>query len=77
MIRSDYARTMAAYNKWLNDSLFAAAGTLDDAARKKNRGAFFGSITCDIEPFAVGKPNVDEPLYRLTETGTAQYSNLR
>ena len=44
MIRADYARTMAAYNKWQNDSLSAAAGTLDDAARKKDRGAFFGSI---------------------------------
>ena len=44
MIRADYARTMAAYNKWQNDSLYAAAGTLDDAARKQDRGAFFGSI---------------------------------
>ena len=39
MIRADYARTMAAYNKWQNDSLSAAAGTLDDAARKQDRGA--------------------------------------
>jgi len=44
MIRADYARTMAAYNKWQNDSLYGAADTLDDAARKLDRGAFFGSI---------------------------------
>lgn len=44
MITPEYLRTMAAYNKWQNRSLYAAADTLDDAARRKDRGAFFGSI---------------------------------
>ena len=44
MIRAEYARTMAAYNKWQNDSLYGAADTMDDGARKLDRGAFFGSI---------------------------------
>jgi uncharacterized damage-inducible protein DinB len=44
MITVDYMRTMARYNAWQNQSLIAAAGTLDQAAREQNRGAFFGSI---------------------------------
>ncbi len=44
MISPDYVRTMAAYNRWQNTSLYSAAGTLSDAERKLERGAFFGSI---------------------------------
>lgn len=35
---------MARYNQWQNTSLYTAAGTLDDTERRKDRGAFFGSI---------------------------------
>ena len=44
MISTEHARTMARYNQWQNRSLFAAADTLFDAERRKDRGAFFGSI---------------------------------
>lgn len=44
MITPDYTRTLAAYNRWQNGNLFGAAGTLDDAARRADRGAFFRSI---------------------------------
>lgn len=44
MITSDYVRAMASYNRWQNESLYGAAGTLTDAQRKEQRGAFFGSI---------------------------------
>ena len=44
MITSDYVRTMASYNRWQNESLYGGAGTLTDAQRKEQRGAFFGSI---------------------------------
>lgn len=44
MIDPSFARTMAHYNRWQNQSLYGAASTLDDAARKAERGAFFGSI---------------------------------
>lgn len=44
MIDSDYARLMARYNQWQNQSLFRAAATLSDADRKADRGAFFESI---------------------------------
>ena len=39
-----YCATMARYNLWQNRSLIAAASTLDDAARRADRGLFFASI---------------------------------
>lgn len=39
-----YVRTMAAYNAEMNQRLYAAAGRLSDAERKRDRGAFWGSI---------------------------------
>jgi uncharacterized damage-inducible protein DinB len=44
MINPDYCQMMARYNRWQNQSLIAAAGTLSEAARRQERGAFFGSI---------------------------------
>ncbi|MBC7172283.1 MAG: DinB family protein [Polyangiaceae bacterium] len=35
---------MAAYNRWQNENLYGAADALSDAERKRDRGAFFGSI---------------------------------
>ena len=44
MISTEHARTMARYNQWQNCSLYAAADTLSDTERDKQRGAFWGSI---------------------------------
>ena len=44
MISAPYVQTMARYNVWQNANIYEAAGRLPDAARKENRGAFFGSI---------------------------------
>lgn len=44
MISVEHARTMARYNQWQNRSLYGAAETISDAERRKERGAFFGSI---------------------------------
>lgn len=40
----EYARSMARYNRWMNEKLYAVAAELTDAERKEDRGAFFGSI---------------------------------
>ena len=42
MITPAYVQTMARYNRWQNQSIYAAAATLSDAQRKEPRGAFFG-----------------------------------
>nr|WP_298100488.1 DinB family protein [uncultured Shinella sp.] len=40
----DHYRMFAAYNAWANRALYEAVGQLDDAAYRKNLGAFFGSL---------------------------------
>ena len=47
MIDPAYVRALARYNRWQNQSLYAAADGLTDQARKLDRGAFFGSIQAD------------------------------
>ena len=44
MISPDYVRTLARYNRWQNGSIYRAASTLPDEARRLPRGAYFGSI---------------------------------
>ncbi|MEQ1508759.1 MAG: DinB family protein, partial [Myxococcota bacterium] len=40
----DACRAFARYNRWMNDKVYDAAARLDDEERKRDRGAFFGSI---------------------------------
>ena len=44
MITPSYVRTMAAYNSEMNRRLYAAASRLSDAERRRDRGAFWGSL---------------------------------
>ena len=44
MIDPDYVQCMARYNRWQNDNLYAIADALSEAERRRERGAFFGSI---------------------------------
>lgn len=44
MITPEYCRAMAAYNSEMNRRFYAAASGLDEAARTRPRGAFFGSL---------------------------------
>ncbi|MEO7390811.1 MAG: DinB family protein [Ramlibacter sp.] len=37
-------RLLARYNRWFNQRLYQACGQLSDDERKRDRGAFFGSI---------------------------------
>ena len=43
-ITPGYCQMMASYNRWQNRSLFTAVDALGEAARRAERGAFFGSI---------------------------------
>jgi uncharacterized damage-inducible protein DinB len=40
----EQCRLMARYNRWMNARMYEAAGRLDDEARKRDRGLFFGSL---------------------------------
>jgi uncharacterized damage-inducible protein DinB len=44
MIDVAYLQRMSRYNRWQNENLYDVAGRLSDAERRKDRGAFFGSI---------------------------------
>ena len=44
MITPEYCQTMARYNAWQNQWMYAAVNGLDDAARQKDRGLFWNSI---------------------------------
>lgn len=44
MITVAYCRHFARYNRWQNESVYAAAARLPDGTRKRNMGAFFKSI---------------------------------
>lgn len=41
---TDNYRFLAQYNRWFNQRLYAACRALPDDERKRDRGAFFGSI---------------------------------
>lgn len=44
MIDDVYVKKMALYNRWQNNSIYAAADSLDDNLRREDRGAVFKSI---------------------------------
>ena len=44
MIDLGYVRRMARYNRWQNENLYGVADTLPDGERRRECGAFFGSI---------------------------------
>jgi len=44
MIDPAYVRRMARYNRWQNANLYGVADALPDEERRRDRGAFFGSV---------------------------------
>lgn len=40
----EMCRALARYNRWMNEKIFDSAARLSDEERKRDRGAFFGSI---------------------------------
>jgi uncharacterized damage-inducible protein DinB len=44
MIDTAYVRRMARYNRWQNENLYGVADGLGEEERRRERGAFFGSV---------------------------------
>jgi uncharacterized damage-inducible protein DinB len=44
MIDAAYVQRLARYNRWQNENLYAVADRFSDVERRRERGAFFGSI---------------------------------
>ncbi len=51
--RSDHVRQMAAYNRWMNDKVYAAAASLPVEEVVADRKAFFGSIQATLAHIVV------------------------
>jgi uncharacterized damage-inducible protein DinB len=54
VISIQYARTMASYNRWMNDRLYDCCARLSEEERKRDRGAFFGSIHGTLNHLLLG-----------------------
>ena len=44
MVTREYCQLMARYNRWMNERLYALCAGFSDAERRRDRGAFFGSM---------------------------------
>ena len=51
---TEYARILAAYNRWMNDKIYAASAKLSDEERKRDLGAFFESIHGTLNHLLLG-----------------------
>jgi uncharacterized damage-inducible protein DinB len=51
---TQHAKTLAAYNLWMNDRIYAASATLSDEQRKRDAGAFFKSIHGTLNHILLG-----------------------
>lgn len=49
-----WARTLSAYNRWMNERLYACCAQLPDEERKRDRGAFFRSIHATLNHLLLG-----------------------
>jgi uncharacterized damage-inducible protein DinB len=79
-----YAKTMAAYNRWMNDRIYAACATLSDADRKRDAGAFFKSIHGTLNHILLGDrvwlgrfTGVPFPVRSLDQELYADFDELR
>ncbi|HEX5688829.1 MAG TPA: DinB family protein, partial [Roseiflexaceae bacterium] len=54
MLSPAHVRTMAAYNRAMNERVYEACAKLTDAERKRDAGAFFKSIHGTLNHLLVG-----------------------
>jgi uncharacterized damage-inducible protein DinB len=54
MYNRSYAETMAEYNHWMNQKLYAICAEIPDEVRREDMGAFFPSIYCTLNHLLLG-----------------------
>lgn len=84
MTSPEYFRTFALYNRWANTRLYDACAQLDDAERRQDRKAFFGSIHNTLNHLLVGDrvwmgrfTGVDSGIRKLDEIPFDDFAALR
>ena len=75
MIDRAYALRLAAYNRWMNQNLYACAAQLTDEQRREDRGAFFKSLHGTFEHL-VSTDTVWMNRFARRETGPAEPLDL-
>jgi uncharacterized damage-inducible protein DinB len=84
MMTPHYAQTMARYNRWMNEKIYAACDQLTDAERKADCGAFFKSIHATLNHLIWGdyvwigrftKGTPLEKVYPQAAVGTELYAD--
>ena len=71
MIDRAYVQRMARYNRWQNENLYGVADRLSEDERRRERGAFFGSIHKTLSHILWGDQDLDEPLRRRATSRTS------
>ncbi len=69
MIDAAYVQRMARYNRWQNENLYAVADRLSDAERRRDRGAFFGSIHATLSHLLWADCTWMSPVFGLAKAG--------
>ena len=72
MTAKAWAREMALYNKWQNETLYGHCDGVSDEVRKSNRGMFFGSIHRTLDHILM----VDNVLRGFVEHGMPENFNF-
>jgi uncharacterized damage-inducible protein DinB len=80
VITPEYCLLMARYNRWMNSRLCALCANLPDDERKRDRGAFFGSIHATLNHLLWGDRSwlgrfIGEP-YRYAAFGADMYDDF-
>ena len=81
---TEYAKTMAAYNRWMNGNVYDACAKLSDEERKRDAGAFFKSIHGTLNHLLLGDRiwlgrfiGVPFPVKALSQELYADFDQLR
>jgi uncharacterized damage-inducible protein DinB len=54
MVHREFCATMARYNQWMNGKIYAVCAEIPDELRKKDMGAYFGSIHSTLNHLLYG-----------------------
>lgn len=76
----EYARSMAGYNRWANERLYATCAELTDEARKRDVGAFFKSIHATLNHLLLGDrmwlSRFKGTIFTITSLGDELYADF-
>jgi uncharacterized damage-inducible protein DinB len=80
MITPDYCRTLAAYNRWANATLYDRCAALTDDERRRDLGAPFGSVHATLNHLLYGDRSwlgrfTGRP-YAVTDIGQELYADF-